>query len=265
VRLHWPVALVLALAVPALAAEPRPAALRDVSYDQRLGASVPLDLRFQDETGATVRLGDYFGEKPVVLMPAYYSCPMLCTLVFNGLVSALRPLSFDVGKEFTVLTFSFDPHDGPSQAAVKKGALLEEYHRPTAAAGWHFLTGDAASIAALTQAIGFRYRYDDEHQQFAHASGIVVLTPEGRIARYLFGVEYAPKDLRLALVEASAHRIGTLVDELLLFCFHYDAATGRYGRVAIDALRVVGVATLLALGTFIGLALRRDARRAVGG
>jgi protein SCO1/2 len=259
------VALVLALVAPVLAVEQRPEALRDVGYDQHLGASVPLDLHFQDETGATVRLGDYFGERPVVLMPAYYTCPMLCTLVWKGLVSALRPLAFDVGKEFTVITFSFDPHDGPAQAAAKKATLLEEYRRPTAAAGWHFLTGDAASIAALTQAIGFRYAYDEAHQQFAHASGIVVLTPDGRIARYLFGIEYAPKDLRLALVEASEHHIGSLVDELLLFCFHYDPATGRYGRVAIDALRVGAVATLLALGTFIALALRRDARRSVRG
>ena len=259
------VALVLALIAPAFAAEQRPAGLRDVGFDQRLGASVPLDLRFQDETGTTVRLGDYFGERPVVLMPAYYTCPMLCTLVFKGLVSALRPLAFDVGKEFTVVTFSFDPNDGTPQAAAKKAALLEEYRRPTAAAGWHFLTGDAASIAALTQAIGFRYSYDEEHQQFAHASGVVVLTPDGRIARYLFGIDYAPKDLRLALVEASEHQIGSLVDELLLFCFHYDVVTGRYGRVAIDALRVGAVATVLALGTFIVLALRRDGRRSVGG
>jgi len=255
-------ALVLALIAPALATEERPAALRDVGYDQRLGASLPLDLRFQDETGATVRLGDYFGAHPVVLMPAYYTCPMLCTLVFKGLVSAMRPLAFDAGKEFTVVTFSIDPTDGTPQAAAKKAALLEEYRRPTAAAGWHFLTGDAASIAALTQAIGFRYHYDEEHKQFAHASGVVVATPDGTIARYLFGIEYQPKDLRLALVEASAHQIGSIVDELLLFCFHYDATTGRYGRVAIDALRVGAVATLLALGTFIALALRRD--RSVG-
>ena len=250
--------LTLALAALAPAAEERPAALRAVGYDQRLGERVPLDLEFRDGAGATVRLGDYFGPRPVVLVPAYYQCPMLCTLVLNGLVSALRALSFDVGREFTVVTFSFDPRETPALAAAKKRTLLEGYRRPTADAGWHFLTGDEGSIRALTQAIGFRYAWDEAHQQFAHASGILVLTPDGTIARYFFGVEFPPKDLRLTLVEASAHRLGSVVDALLLFCFHYDPATGRYGRVAVDAVRAGGVLTLLGLATFVVVMLRRE-------
>lgn len=257
--------LALALCGPAAAVEERPAALQGVAYTQRLGEAVPLDLAFRDEAGVTVRLRDYFdGSTPVVLVPAYAACPMLCPLVLNGLVSALRALAFDVGREFTVVTLSFDPRETPAQAADRKTALLEAYRRPGAAAGWHFLTGDEDAIRALTAAIGFRYRWDAAGQQFAHASGIVVLTPEGRIARYLFGVEFSPRDLRLALVEASAHRIGSVVDELLLFCFHYDPVTGRYGRLALDAVRVGGLATLLGLALFVGVMLRREARRVVG-
>jgi len=243
------------------AADERPAALRDVGYDQHTGEQLPLDLAFTDENGRPVRLGDYFGRTPVVLVPAYYHCPMLCPLVQSGLTGALRALAFDVGREFAVVTFSFDPGDTPAAAAARKAAALADYRRPGAEAGWHFLTGDEAAIRALTRAIGFRYAWDDAAKQFAHASGVVVATPDGRLARYLFGIEYAPKDLRLALVEASAGRIGSVVDQLLLFCFHYDPATGRYTRVAMDAMRAGGVVTLLALGGFVGVMLRRDARR----
>ncbi len=248
-------------APPAHADDARPAALRHVGYDQHVGESLPLDLTFTDENGGTVRLGDYFGTKPVVLVPAYYRCPMLCPLVQSGVGSALRALSFDVGREFTVVTFSFDPADTPAQAAARKAAALADYRRPGAEAGWHFLTGDEAAIRALTRAIGFRYAWDDAAKQFAHASGVVVATPDGHLARYFFGIEYAPKDLRLALVEASAGRIGSVVDQLLLFCFHYVPLTGRYTRVAMDAMRAGGVLTLLALGVFVGVMLRRDARR----
>jgi len=250
------------LAAPRVhAADERPAALRDVGYDQHVGEPLPLDLAFTDENGRTVRLGDYFGRTPVVLVPAYYHCPMLCPLVQSGITSALRALAFDVGREFTVVTFSFDPTDTPSQAAARKAAALADYRRPGAEAGWHFLTGDEAAIRALTRSIGFRYAWDDAAKQFAHASGVVVATPDGHVARYFFGIEYAPKDLRLALVEASAGRIGSVVDQLLLFCFHYDPATGRYTRVAMDAMRAGGVITLLALGGFVGVMLRRDTRR----
>jgi len=252
-----------ASAYPAVAGEDqRPAILRDVAFDQRLGAEVPLDVAFRDETGARVTLRDYLGDKPVLLVPAYYECPMLCTIVLNGVVSALRALPFDVGKEFRVVTFSFNPRETSELAAAKKATYLEDYRRPGAAAGWHFLTGDAPSIAALTQAIGFRYAWDEASKQYAHASGIVVLTPAGRISHYFFGVEFPPRDLRLALVEASGEHIGSLVDQLLLFCFHYDPTTGRYSRVALNAVRAGGVLTLAVLVAFVVLMLRRDARRA---
>ena len=252
-----------ASAYPAVAGEDqRPAILRDVAFDQRLGAEVPLDVAFRDETGARVTLRDYLGDKPVLLVPAYYECPMLCTIVLNGVVSALRALPFDVGKEFRVVTFSFNPRETSELAAAKKATYLEDYRRPGAAAGWHFLTGDEPSIAALTQAIGFRYAWDEASKQYAHASGIVVLTPAGRISHYFFGVEFPPRDLRLALVEASGEHIGSLVDQLLLFCFHYDPATGRYSRVALNAVRAGGVLTLAVLVAFVVLMLRRDAKRA---
>jgi protein SCO1/2 len=205
-----------------------------------------------------VALREYFGKRPVILVPAYYECPMLCTLVLNGVVSALRALPFDAGAEFAVVTFSFNPRDTSALAAAKKATYVSEYRRPGAEEGWHFLVGDEESIRALTRAIGFRYVWDPAQAQYAHASGIVVLTPEGTIARYFFGVEYAPRDLRLALVEASRGKVGSLVDQLLLFCFHYDPATGRYSRLALGAVRVGGAATLLALGTFVVLALRRE-------
>jgi protein SCO1 len=252
-----------ATAYPVAAGEDqRPAILRDVAFDQRLGAQVPPDVAFRDETGASVTLRDYLGDKPVLLVPAYYECPMLCTIVLNGVVSALRALPFDVGKEFRVVTFSFNPRETSELAAAKKATYLEDYRRPGAAAGWHFLVGDEPSIAALTQAIGFRYAWDEASKQYAHASGIVVLTPAGRISHYFFGVEFAPRDLRLALVEASGEHIGSLVDQLLLFCFHYDPATGRYSRLALNAVRAGGVLTLAVLVAFVGLMLRRDAKRA---
>ena len=243
-------------------ADMKPDILRTVGFDQRLGAQVPLDLTFRDEAGSSVKLGDYLGDKPVLLVPAYYECPMLCTIVLNGVASALRALPFDVGKEFRVVTFSFNPHETSELAAAKKTTYIEDYRRPGAAAGWHFLVGDEPSVAALTQAIGFRYAWDEASKQYAHASGIVVLTPAGRISHYFFGVEFAPRDLRLALVEASGEHIGSLVDQLLLFCFHYDPATGRYSRVALNAVRAGGVLTLAVLVAFVVLMLRRDAKRA---
>jgi protein SCO1 len=250
----------LALASVAPADDARPAAVRNVGFDQRIGAQVPLDVAFRDETGKTVRLGDYAGTKPILLVPAYYQCPMLCTLVLDGVVSALRAVPFDVGDAFTVVTFSFDPRDMPAAAAEKQAHYLAEYRRPGAAAGWHFLTGDDDAIRRLTAAIGFRYAWDAEHQQFAHASGVVVLTPDGTIARYFYGVEYAPRDLKLALVEASEHKLGSPIDELLLFCFHHDPTTGRYGAAVVNAIRAGGILTLLALGGAIAVLLRRERR-----
>src|SRR5262245_5900895 len=238
-----------------------PPGVRDVGFDQHPGAAIDAGLVFRDETGRSVRLGDYLGTRPLLLVPAYYGCPMLCSLVIGGVVSALRALPFDAGKEFDVLVVSFDPHESPPQAAEKKTAVLADYRRPGAAPGWHLLTGEAEPVAALMRTIGFRYAWDDAHRQWAHAAGLVVLTPDGRIARYFFGVEFAPRDLRLALAEASAGRIGTVVDQLLLFCFHYDPATGRYSRLALGAVRAGGVLTLGALAVFVWVSVRRERRR----
>jgi len=254
---------VLCAAAPARADDSRPAALRDVGFDQRLGENLPLDAALRDETGRAVRLGDYFGRRPVVLSLAYYGCPMLCTLSLNGLASALKTLSFDAGREFEVVTVSFEPKETPDQAATAKKTYMERYGRPAAAGGWHFLTGDAAAIAAVTRAVGFRYAWDEETRQYAHPTGIVVATAEGRIARYLYGVEYAPKDLRFALVEASSGRVGTPVDQLLLYCYQYDPVRGRYGAAILRTVRFLGILTVVGLVTLIGVLRYRE--RAAGG
>ena len=237
----------------------------DIGLDQRLDAQLPLDLMFSDESGKTVHLRDYFDKKPVLLSLAYYDCPMLCTLVVNGVVRTLRTLSFSAGNEFTVLTISFNPKDTPKMAAIKKQTSLQSYNRAGAETGWHFLTGDEATIQKLTQAIGFRYRYDAERQEYAHPSGIMVLTPEGRISRYFYGVEYAPRDVRLGLIEAASGKIGSPVDQLLLLCYHYDPATGKYGVTITSALRLAGAATVLGIGGFIVVSLRRDRRQKMAG
>ena len=223
-----------------LAALPVP--LQDVGIDQRLDAKVPLELTFRDEAGKQVKLGDYFHDKPVILVPVYYECPMLCTLTLQGLERATRAMAL---KEYRVVTFSIDPREKAAKRRV---------------AGWHYLTGDEASIRQLTEAIGFRYRWDESTKQFAHAAGVMVLTPEGKIARYFYGVEYSPRDLRLSLVETSAGKIGSPVDAVFLFCFHYDPLTGKYGLAITRLLQVAGVGTVLALGTFIGVMLRRERR-----
>jgi len=236
----------------------RPPGLRGVGLEQRLDAALPLDLPFRDESGAAVRLGDYFGHGPVILTLVYYECPMLCTEVLNGLVKSLGVLSFTVGKDLTVVTVSFEPHDTPVAAAAKKAAVLTRYGRPEAAAGWHFLVGDEPAITRLAETVGFHYAYDVTNQQYAHATAIMLVTPDGHLSRYLYGVEYSPRDLRLGLVEASANRIGSAVDQVLLFCFHYDPATGKYGAVVMNLVRLGGVATVLALGTAIVVLRRRE-------
>ena len=233
----------------------------DIGLDQRLNAQLPLDLTFTDESGNPVRLREYFGTKPVILSLAYYECPMLCSLVINGVIRTLRTLSFSAGNEFNVLTISFNPKDTPKMAAIKKQTSLQSYNRAGAETGWHFLTGNEATIKQLTQVIGFRYRYDPERKEYAHPSGIMVLTPEGRISRYFYGVEYAPRDVRLGLIEAASGKIGSPVDQLLLLCYHYDPATGKYGVVITRSLRLAGAVTVLGIGTFIILSLRRDRRQ----
>lgn len=237
-----------------------PPMLRDVGIDQKLGASLPLDLAFRNESGEAIQLQQYFGDKPVILSFVYYECPMLCTQVLNGLVESLRTLSFDAGRQFEVVTVSFDPGEIPKLAAEKKASYLKQYERAGAGQGWHFLTGDTASIRQLTQAAGFRYKYDPVTDQFAHASGIMVVTPQGKIARYFYGIEYSGRDLRLALVEAAENKIGSPVDALLLYCFHYDPLTGKYGLVIMNVLRLAGIATVMALGTFMIVMFRRDRR-----
>jgi len=256
------------LALPALAAAqmgpvpppPRqatPGVLQEVGFDQKLGDQVPLDLAFKDETGKDVTLGDYFGKKPVVLSLVYYQCPMLCTISLNGLAGALEVLSFVPGQEFEVLTVSFDPKEGPVLAAAKKKAYMTRYKRPGADKGWHFLTGPKDSVDRLTKAVGFRYVWDAETKQFAHPAGILVVTPGGKIANYLFGVEYSPKDLRLGLVDAAGGRIGNAVDQVLLYCYQYDPQTGRYSTAILNVVRIGAVLTLLALGGFILTASRK--------
>jgi protein SCO1/2 len=251
----------LFLAPAARAADTRPPFLRDVGIDQRLGQQLPLDAIFQDEQGRPVRLGQYFGARPVILVLAYYNCPMLCTQVLGGLVSSLRVLSFDAGKDFDVVAVSFDPRDRPADAAAKKAPYVAEYGRPGAAAGWHFLTGSSASIERLTGAVGFHYKYDESLGQFAHASAITVATPGGKLSHYFYGIEYAPRDLRLALIEASGNRIGSPVDQILLYCFHYDPKVGKYGAVVMNMLRFSGVVAVLILSTFLAVMWRRDYRR----
>jgi protein SCO1 len=236
----------------------RPPALQNVGIDQHLDAQVPPDLAFRDETGQAVKLGDYFGRKPLILDLVYYSCPMLCGESLAGLTGSMRLLKFDAGKEFDVITVSFDPRETPELAAAKKADYVKRYGRNSAASGWHFLTGPAESINALTKAVGFQYQYDARLNQFAHATAIMVLTPQGRISRYFYGVDFPPKDLRMGLVEASQGKIGNAVDQVLLYCYHYDPATGKYGAVIVNILRLAAAATILILGGFLLIMIRLD-------
>jgi len=235
-----------------------PGPLKAVHYDQRLGEQVPLDLAFRDDAGRPVKLGDYLGQRPAVLILAYYRCPMLCSMVMQAAESSLKPLSLDPGKDFEVIVASIDPTDTPERATMKKRDILERYARPGTEGGWHFLTGAPPSIERLAHAVGFQYVYDKEKDQFAHAAGIVILTPEGKVSRYFFGIEYPPRDLRLGLVEASGNRIGGLVDQVLLYCFHYDPAIGRYSAVTLNILRAAAVLFAVGLALFIVLLRRRE-------
>jgi protein SCO1/2 len=229
-----------------------------VGFDQRLDEQVPLDLIFRDEGGQAVRLGDYFGDKPVILSLVYYNCTTLCPMILDGLVRSLTPVSFDIGKQFAILTVSFDPRETPALAAAKKTEYVRRYHRPGVAGGWHFLTGEEPAIRQLTRAVGFRYLYDAKTDQFAHAAGIVLLTPRGKVTRYFYGFDFSPRDLRLGLIEAAANTIGTPIDQVLLYCYHYDPLTGQYGLIVMNVIRLAGLATVLALGTFIVVMLRRE-------
>jgi protein SCO1/2 len=223
---------------------------------------LPLDLTFRDELGRTVPLSTYFhGGRPVILAPVYYRCPMLCTQILNGLASSLKAVSFNPGQEFEVVAFSFDPKDTVEIAAAKKEMYLRRYGRANTANGWHFLTGDEPNIKALMDAVGFHYKYDPATDQYAHASGVMIVNPDGRLSKYFYGVEYAPRDVRLGLVEASLDKIGTPVDQVLLYCYHYDPTTGKYGAVALNTLRMAAGGFVVVAGAFLFVMLRRDRRR----
>jgi protein SCO1/2 len=234
----------------------RPPGLLHVGIEQHLDEQIPADLNFRDETGKPVRLGDYFGKKPMILNLVYYNCPMLCGEVLSGLESAMRVLKFDVGKEYDVLTVSFDPRETPEMATKKKAEFLKRYGRAGADQGWHFLTGQQESIDTLTKAAGFQYQYNPKTGQFAHATAIVLLTPGGKITQYYYGVEYPPKDLRLGLIQASQNKIGTLADQVLLYCYHYDPNTGKYGAIISRVLQLSALATILGLGTLMIVLIR---------
>jgi protein SCO1/2 len=268
VRLAAAAALLLsALAAPAQkwtgmqgTAPAPPPPTKEVGFDQKMGGQVPLDLVFRDESGREVKLSSCFGKKPVILHLMYFECPMLCGMAIEGLLRSLRSLSFDVGKEFDVVTVSFDPREGPELAAAKKANVIGTYAREGAGSGWHFLTGGEASIRALTSAVGFRYVWDEKQKQFAHATGVVVLTPGGKISRYFFGIEYPAKDLRLGLIDSTSEKIGGLTDQLLLMCYHYDPSVGRYTPTVTRILQAGAALTLVALVTFIVVMLRRERR-----
>lgn len=232
--------------------------LEKVSIRQNLNAQLPLDAVFKDEDGRTVKLGDYFGKRPVLLVFAYYECPMLCTLVLNGIVRVLNGVTLTPGKDFDVVAVSFDPRETPELAGKKKANYLKEYHQKGTEPGWHFLTGEEPEIRRVTDAAGFAYAYDPASKEYAHASAIYVVTPQGRLSHYFFGIEYAARDLRLALVEASQGKIGSLVDQLLLFCFHYDPVSGKYSVMIMRLVRIVGALTLLGMAAAIILMIRRE-------
>lgn len=237
----------------------KPSILDQVGLDQRLNSQVPLDLAFNDESGQAVQLQQYFGQKPVILILVYYQCPMLCTQVLNGFTGAMNGIvRFNIGREFNVVTVSIDPRDTPLDAAAAKKKYLQRYRRAGADQGWHFLTGKKDQIDALAQSVGFRYAWDPEIQQYAHASGIMLLTPSGRVAQYYYGIEYAPRDIQLGLIEASKGKIGNVVDQVLLYCYHYDPRQGKYGAVIFNVLRLSALATVLAVGGFMLIMFRRD-------
>jgi protein SCO1 len=236
----------------------RPSLLKEVGIDQKLNQSIPLNLEFRDEHGKPVQLGEYFGEKPVILSLVYYNCPMLCTQVLNGLESSLKLIPMDIGKQFNVVTVSIDPTERPVLAEAKQALYTGLYGRPGVANGWHFLTGDEQQIRQLANALGFCYAYDPDSKQFAHASAIILLTPDGKISRYFYGIQYPSRDMRLGLVEASKGKIGTPVDQVLLFCYHYDPSTGKYGLLISRLIQLAGAVTVLAIASLILVLYKKE-------
>lgn len=253
------IAAMALLVLPARAQQPGPPPiLREVSIAQRLNEPIPPDIIFRDEDGKAVHLGDYFGKKTIVLSLVYFDCPALCTEVLNGELRTMKAISLDLGKDFDAITVSFEPKDMPALAKAKRDVYAGQYGRPGAARNWHFLTGEQASIDALTQAAGFHYAYDSASRQYAHAAAILVLTPHGRIARYFYGVTYPARDFRLGLVEASEGKIGTPTDHALLYCYQYDPMTGKYGLIVMNVVRAAGLLTVLVLGIFMVVMFRRE-------
>lgn len=258
------IVLVTCLASPPLRAiDTRllPPELQGIGIDQRLGAQLPLDTEFRDESGRTVKLGDYFGKRPVLLSFVYYTCPMLCNQILTGEAAALRPLSLHPGRDFDVLAISINPAETPADATAKRAFTSHRYSSRAGMTGWHFLVGSEASIHAVTQAAGFRYRYDAASKMFFHASAVMAVTPAGKLARYFYGVDYEPKDLKLGLVEASGNKIGSAVDQILLFCYHYDAAKGKYGAAVVHLLQASAALTVILMAIILTVLWRRESRR----
>jgi protein SCO1/2 len=256
-------AMLLALACGARAAEPTQQQIAArAGLEQKPGGQVPLHARFKDEHGATVELSTFFGKRPVLFALVYYECPNLCTLVLNGILDAAQNLKFDAGRDYEVVVVSFDPLELPALAAAKKQVYLERYGRPGTADGWHFLVGDKNAIAQVCDSVGFRFAYDPPTRQFAHPSTMVVLTPDGKISRYFPGIEYPPRDVRLALMEASQEKVGSIADRLFLLCFHYNPQTGRYGLLIGRLMQISGVGTAALLACYILASVRRERHRA---
>ena len=236
----------------------RPVSLKEITIEQRLNSQLPLNMPFVDEHGAAVKLGDYFGKRPVVLALVYYECPMLCTQILNGMVRSAKVIGLTPGVDYDVVALSFDARETAKNAMAKKAVYMKDYGHPETANGWHFLTGTPESIKAVTDQVGFRYKWDAHTAQFAHASAIYVITPQGKLSKYFYGIDYSPKDMRLGLVEASHNKIGNVSDQILLFCYHFDPTSAKYTPVALGILRVAGAATLLTLGGFVVIMLRRE-------
>jgi len=243
--------------IMAPSANVKPPGLTNVGLEQRLNAQVPADLAFRDETGKPVKLGEYFGKRPLILSLVYFRCPMLCNEVLAGVEGSLKAISFNPGQDFDVLTVSFDPKDTPESATEKKAEMLKHYKRDGAAGGWHFLTGSQESIDALTKAVGFQYQYDNTTDQFAHTTGLMILTPDGKVAQYYYGVNFPPRDVRLGLIQASQGKIGTLADQVLLYCYHYDPKTGKYSAMINRIIQLGGGLTILSIGAVVLVLLRR--------
>lgn len=250
--------------VAPIAAHNQPEIFKNVGIEQKLGTQLPLETTFRDQTGTSVSLQGYLSEKPAVLVFSYFDCPMLCPLVLEGLVRSLKPLSLDVGRDFDIFVISIDERDGPESAREKQLEIVNRYGRDGSDVGWHFLTGEKSAIEKVTQSAGFTYAWDEASKQYVHASGIFILTPQGEIARVLYGIDYTPRDIRLALVEAGDGTIGNAIDQLLLYCYHYNPLTGKYGFVIMGALRLAGVSTVLAMATYIITMLRRERRGSHG-